>query len=118
MLWAVGIVVAEGKGGTMKSVAETDRIDRMWDALQQHLEARRRPIQEEIRRYPPPIPACDAHFNYLLEQRALLSRELQRLEAARREGDAGAAVEAFVRASPCIEGDEVCGLFLADAQRG
>ena len=82
----------------------------MWDRLKQYIESRRQPIQEEIRRYPPPIPACDAHFNHLLEQLALLSRELQRLEAARREGGTDAAIAAFVRTSPCIEEDVVPGL--------
>lgn len=78
----------------------------MWDALRRHLESRRRPIQEEIRRYPPPIPACDAHFNHLLEQRTVLSRELVRLEAARQAAGPGAdgeaAVRDFIRTSPCI----------------
>ena len=77
-----------------------------WDQVRDWLEARRRPIQDEIRRYPPPIPACDAHFNYLLDQRAMLSRELVRLEAARaaaRESAAGrSALESFVRTSPCL----------------
>jgi len=75
----------------------------LWDRLKRHLESKRRPIQEEIRRYPPPIPACDAHFNHLLEQRSLLSRELVRLEAACREGDSEAAVAAFIRSSPCVD---------------
>ena len=90
--------------------AEVGSAHPMWDRLKQYIEARRRPIQDEIRRYPPPIPACDAHFNHLLEQRALLSRELQRLEVARQEDDADAAIAAFVRSSPCIEEDAVPGL--------
>ena len=32
-----------------------------------------------IRNYPPPIPACDAQFNYLLEKRDRLTVELNRL---------------------------------------
>lgn len=84
----------------MSHGAETKAVQPSWDALKQYIEARRRPIQDEIRRYPPPIPACDAHFNHLLEQRAMLSRELVRLEAARRDG---AAVDSFIRTSPCVD---------------
>ncbi|HXN16010.1 MAG TPA: hypothetical protein VN878_06510 [Usitatibacter sp.] len=45
------------------------------------LEERRRRLDDEIRHYPTPIPRCDAQFNALYEQRAQISRELQRLEA-------------------------------------
>ena len=81
-----------------------------WDTLRRYLEGRRRPVQEEIRRYPPPIPACDAHFNHLLEQRAALSRELVRLEAARQAagGDGGGeAIREFIRTSHCIDADVI-----------
>ena len=33
-------------------------------------------MHREIRNYPTPIPACDAQFNYLLEEREALSSEL------------------------------------------
>ena len=33
-------------------------------------------IVAEIRAYPPPIPACDAQFNWLLERRARIERAL------------------------------------------
>ena len=79
-----------------------------------HLESRRRPIQDAIRRYPPPIPACDAHFNHLLEQRSLLSRELLRLEEAQRRGCSGQAAEAFVRSCPCVDADALQGLLGGD----
>jgi hypothetical protein len=85
----------------MISQAEGDTVHPLWEKVRRHLEAKRRPIQDEIRRYPPPIPACDAHFNHLLEQRSLLSRELVRLEAASRDG--AASVEDFVRESPCVD---------------
>jgi len=36
-------------------------------------------IFDEIVNYPPPIPACDAQFNFLLAQRAEMMQALQRL---------------------------------------
>lgn len=77
----------------------------LWESVRRHLEERRRPVEAEIRRYPPPIAGCDAHFNYLLEQRALLSRELVRLAEAMREdaADAPDAADAFIRSSACID---------------
>ncbi len=46
------------------------------------LEKERNRIREEIASYPPPIPACDEHYNHLLERRDQLSRELARLKQA------------------------------------
>jgi chorismate mutase len=48
----------------------------------QRLEAERLRIQREITSYPAPIPACDAHFNHLLEQRAMICDELARIRAS------------------------------------
>ena len=42
--------------------------------------ARRRQLAEEIGRHPRPITACDVHFNRLLEERALLSEEIDRFD--------------------------------------
>jgi hypothetical protein len=73
--------------------------------VRRHLEDKRRPVEDEIRRYPPPIAGCDAQFNYLLEQRSQLSRELVRLAAAsqRPDADTPEAVDAFIRSSTCID---------------
>jgi hypothetical protein len=43
-------------------------------------------LEDEIRAYPTPIPRCDAQFNHLYEQRARLSRLLQRVDAALAHG--------------------------------
>ena len=45
------------------------------------LTAQKKQVIQEICDYPPPIPACDAQFNYLLEKRDLLHAELNRLNA-------------------------------------
>jgi hypothetical protein len=55
-------------------------------------------VTEEIRGYPPPIPACDAQFNRLLELRQLLPRELARLDLA--ADDPSITIEEFIRSSP------------------
>lgn len=46
----------------------------------EQLEAERHRINEEIRNYPTPIAGCDAQFNFLLEERARISQELDRLK--------------------------------------
>jgi hypothetical protein len=60
--------------------AETDHVSQAW----QRLEAERLRIQHEITSYPAPIPACDAYFNHLLEQRAIVCDELAHMRAADR----------------------------------
>jgi hypothetical protein len=39
-------------------------------------------IYEALGTYPPPIAACDQQFNFLLEERTRVSRELDRLNQA------------------------------------
>lgn len=85
-----------------------------WHSIRSHLEARQTWIVGAIRDYPPPITACDAQFDHLLEQRGGISRELKRLERARQEGDAtengaanvtGNAIAAFIASSPFLDGE-------------
>jgi len=72
-----------------------------WDAIHDQLEAVRKPIYDEIARYPMPITGCDAQYNYLLEKRDAILREIGRLEAASRAaGDEPDAAAAFIRDSP------------------
>ena len=56
----------------------------VWKQIRIVLEKERDRIYQEIRGYPPPISACDEQFNYLLEQRAQVSRELARMNEATR----------------------------------
>ena len=44
------------------------------------LQWEKRRIDQEIRDYPTPIAACDAQFNFLLEERARIKQELVELE--------------------------------------
>ena len=50
-----------------------------WQAIRAYLTTKKHQINEEVRYYPPPIPACDAQFNYLLAERAKLSQLLWQL---------------------------------------
>ena len=62
----------------MPPEVESDVLQDVREAIRQALEHKKRLLLEEIKNYPPPIPACDQHFNYLLEQR---NRYLSRIEA-------------------------------------
>jgi hypothetical protein len=61
-------------------------------------------LDDEIRRYPTPIPRCDAQFNFLYEQRARLQEEINgvagAMAAATDRESCVAVLDAFVGASP------------------
>jgi hypothetical protein len=59
---------------------ESHRIESLWKRIKQQLEKERHRIYDEIRNYPAPIPACDAQFNHLLQERRRISQELLELE--------------------------------------
>lgn len=61
-------------------------FDILWLEIRTHLEQQKKQINDEIFHYPPPIPACDAQFNYLLEERVRLTQELQRIDEVSVDG--------------------------------
>ena len=65
----------------------------MQDELKKLLE-RREAVAWEIARHPPPITGCDVHFNRLLEERAALTEEIERLQALEDRRDALPAADA------------------------
>ena len=71
-----------------------------WQALEADLQRLKQAVAAEIHAYPAPIPACDAHYNDLLEQRRKLSAELARLTSVRAASDA--SVADFLAASPYL----------------
>jgi hypothetical protein len=73
-----------------------DLLTSGWKRIRAHLEDHQRRVYEEIRNYPRPIPACDQQFNWLLEERARISQELERLQLAYDDGLARGGVEAIV----------------------
>jgi hypothetical protein len=81
-----------------------------WAIIRRGLEEELHRVCEEIRNYPAPIPACDAQFNYLLEEREALSSELLRARAQVSENsepaDTRQSVDAFLSSSKHL-GDSV-----------
>jgi len=75
----------------------------VWQMLREQLEAKQNQIYEEIANYPPPIPACDQHFNYLLEQRMGIAQELRQQRILAEESlkslDPASLIGEFIEAS-------------------
>lgn len=78
-----------------------------WEQIEALLSARLASVEEEIRDYPAPIPACDAQFNYLLEQRSQIPQAIARLRDAMQQPASTPqrqqALAAFVSACPFID---------------
>ena len=83
-------------------------VSSAWSVIWRHLESEKSRVQEEIRNYPAPIPACDAQFNFLLEERENLSAEVATVLALRDEnpesGDARLAIRRYIGNSRYIVG--------------
>ena len=60
---------------------------------------------EEISNYPPPIPACDVHFNTLLEERDDIRREINQVDALLETEDVSQAIHHFIDSSKHLDGD-------------
>jgi hypothetical protein len=60
-------------------------LDAHWQRIQRHLQTEKERIFQEIRQYPPPIPACDVQFNSLLEERVSILQELGRVNGILKE---------------------------------
>jgi len=79
-----------------------------WAVIFRHLESEKSRVQEKIRNYPAPIPACDAQFNFLLEERENLSAEVVRVLALMNEnlepGDTQSSIREYIDCSRYIAG--------------
>jgi uncharacterized protein YicC (UPF0701 family) len=82
-------------------------VQSAWKRIGACLEKERDRIREEIRRTPPPIPACDLQFNHLLEQRARIGEELDRLQQAAKQSvtarESIRRIEAFLDSSTFVD---------------
>ncbi len=68
---------------------EAARETSAWDEVRFRFEHRRDEILERIGGYPTPIPACDVDFNRMLEERARVFEELDRLATLRERDSDG-----------------------------
>lgn len=93
----------------MDRQAEIALIESLWERIREHLENERQRVNEEIKNYPPPIPACDAQFNYLLEERGSIAQELVQSRALPREnltpGGHLERIGEFIASSNYIKGE-------------
>ncbi len=89
--------------------------------IKAQLESTRHRIIGEISNYPAPRPACDADFNHLLEERARIADELNRLYTAVNTGfaDARRQIENFIAASAFLDdaGKQKIRLLIANLPR-
>jgi hypothetical protein len=84
-------------------------MESVWKIIRDHLESERQRIYAEIKNYPTPIPACDAQFNYLLEERQRIPQELDRLKVLSKEcttrADHLKCLDEFIASSNYINGE-------------
>ena len=80
--------------------------DAAWERIHGHLESEMRSVRNEIRRYPAPIPACDAQFNYLVEKREALVSEISRVRELMSNhavsDPSKDSLESYLNASTCL----------------
>ena len=91
----------------MPTISRMDIIQSAWDKIRAQLETEKVRIYEAIGNYPPPIAACDQQFNYLLEERTRISRELDRLNkisaASLPIEDSIKLIDEFIRSSRYVD---------------
>ena len=80
----------------------------IWRQIRAHLEDARQRLSTEISNYPAPRPACDADFNHLLEERARIADELNRVHHAASAAPAHVReqIEVFVANSSCFDDED------------
>ncbi len=85
------------------------RPESVWEEIRTRLERRRDEILERIGSYPAPIPACDVDFNRLLEERARVFEELDRLKTlclSEKSGRDHRVIGEFVDSSASLSEDD------------
>ena len=75
----------------------------IWQLIHTQLAKKKRQIAQEILHYPPPIPACDAQFNFLLEERARVTTVLAQLEEWAAQPWDKNLLEKFLATSPDLD---------------
>ncbi len=84
-------------GSIHKSTVSIVEVETVWQEIENRLSAEKQRIFDEILSYPPPIPACDAQFNFLLEERSRITEELRRMRVVMaNEANRGQSVRDFI----------------------
>lgn len=88
---------------------EQSHLKAFFESISDYLEDERHRVNEEIMSYPTPITACDAQFNYLLEQQKEIAQERDRWKdlaggSVTRPGDLRRIGE-FITTSKYINGE-------------
>ncbi len=82
-------------------------VESAWLVIQACLETKKDALSTEIRSYPPPVPACDQQFNYLLAERSRITQALNQLNTLTRQSqmhpNPEKTVEQFIQSSPDID---------------
>ena len=85
-------------------MTQQTNLEPLWQQAKTALEQRLAEVKEEIRYYPPPIPACDVHFNALLEERAKLPHALRHLDELQQQSPKNMIVlEQFIASSAYLD---------------
>jgi hypothetical protein len=91
--------------------SELGLVQTIWQEIKNRIKQKKDEVLEEIVNYPPPIPACDVQFNFLLAERARLSQELKRVEDLSQEPLSQRAqlqaIEAYIASSTDLDDDVV-----------
>lgn len=86
---------------------DADPIQALWAEIRANLTRTKDEIYAQIRAYPPPIPACDVQFNFLLEERAKIFQELGQVgtlaQASRQNPEARRLLEEFLHSSRYVD---------------
>ncbi len=86
-----------------KSKVQTDSVQAVWRSIRTQLECAQQRVIGEISNYPAPRPNCDADFNHLLETRARISDDLNRLQAIASNTSSGQHVAEFISTSAGLD---------------
>jgi chorismate mutase len=79
-------MLAQINGAAVNELEAEEGQDALWRQIQRHLQDEKVRLFQEIRSYPPPITACDAQFNGLLEERATVLRILGEVKSIAKQG--------------------------------
>ena len=97
-------LVMNSKQSDTNTTIDSTTITLTWAEIESLLASRLATVEHEIRQYPAPIPACDAQFNHLLEERSIIPQEISRarpaVNASESLSEARRALDEFIASCP------------------